>query len=465
MTVKSWATQGYGNFAVPMEAALPANLEATGLILQWNPASKALAYTPSAIVNPAIGPYSPLTVYPNGTIGAGITAAAATAGTPGPKGDKGDKGDSGGQGLQGIQGPAGLPGTNGANGTNGIDGTPGTPGTPGTSATVTVGTTTTLAAGAPATVTNSGTASAAVFDFGIPQGVAGGGGGGSSGTVTSFAFTAANGFTGTVVNPTVSPTLSIGTGLVGLLKGNGTGMVAATMRTDYAEPTNALATGLIKNTAVTGAHSIATGADLPAMTATVGGAVPTPPNNATTFLRGDGIFATPPAGTVTSASVTTANGVSATVATATTTPAFTFTLGAITPSSVNGITFSGTVATTMTFPPASASIGYLNIPQNSQSTAYTAVLADSGKHIYHPSADTTARTFTIPANSSVAYPIGTALTFVNDTGAGVVTVAITSDTLVRAGAGTTGSITLSPGNIVTAIKVMSTRWMATSTGA
>jgi len=40
------------------------------------------------------------------------------------------------------------------------------------------------------------------------------------------------------------------------------------------------------------------------------------------------------AGTVTSASVVTANGVSATVATPTTTPAFTFTLGAITPSSV-----------------------------------------------------------------------------------------------------------------------------------
>lgn len=46
-------------------------------------------------------------------------------------------------------------------------------------------------------------------------------------------------------------------------------------------------------------------------------------------------------GTVTSASVTTANGVSASVANATTTPAFTFTLGAITPTSVNGITFSG----------------------------------------------------------------------------------------------------------------------------
>lgn len=45
-------------------------------------------------------------------------------------------------------------------------------------------------------------------------------------------------------------------------------------------------------------------------------------------------------GTVTSVSVVTANGVSATVATATTTPALTFTLGAITPSSVNALTLA-----------------------------------------------------------------------------------------------------------------------------
>ncbi len=44
-------------------------------------------------------------------------------------------------------------------------------------------------------------------------------------------------------------------------------------------------------------------------------------------------------GTVTSVSVVTTNGVSAVVATPTTTPALTFTLGAITPTSVNGLTF------------------------------------------------------------------------------------------------------------------------------
>lgn len=52
-------------------------------------------------------------------------------------------------------------------------------------------------------------------------------------------------------------------------------------------------------------------------------------------------------GTVTTASVVTANGVSATVANPTTTPAFTFTLGAITPTTVNTITFSGSSTPTL----------------------------------------------------------------------------------------------------------------------
>jgi hypothetical protein len=50
-------------------------------------------------------------------------------------------------------------------------------------------------------------------------------------------------------------------------------------------------------------------------------------------------------------------------------------------------------------------VGFRNIPQNSQSADYTLVLADSGKHIFHPVGDNNARTFTIPANSSVAYPV------------------------------------------------------------
>lgn len=109
-------------------------------------------------------------------------------------------------------------------------------------------------------------------------------------------------------------------------------------------------------------------------------------------------------------------------------------------------------------------VGYLTIPQNSQSTAYTLVLTDSGKQIFHPSADTTARTFTIPANSSVAFPVGTAVTFINQNGAGVITIAITTDTMRLAGAGTTGSRTLAANGVATAIKITSTEWIISGTG-
>jgi hypothetical protein len=83
----------------------------------------------------------------------------------------------------------------------------------------------------------------------------------------------------------------------------------------------------------------------------------------------------PGTGTVTSVSVTTANGVSGTVATNTTTPAITLVLGAITPTSVNGITLSGTAATTMTFPATSATIAATGIGQTFTKTQTAAVNA------------------------------------------------------------------------------------------
>ena len=108
-------------------------------------------------------------------------------------------------------------------------------------------------------------------------------------------------------------------------------------------------------------------------------------------------------------------------------------------------------------------IGYINIPQNSQSAAYTLVAADAGKHIFHPSTDANARTFTIPANGSVAYPVGTAISFVNMTSQ-VVSIAITTDTMYLAGTGTTGTRSLAQYGTATALKIESNKWIISGAG-
>ena len=109
------------------------------------------------------------------------------------------------------------------------------------------------------------------------------------------------------------------------------------------------------------------------------------------------------------------------------------------------------------------SVGFRNIPINSQSAAYTTVLADSGKAIFHPSTDANARTFTIDSNANVPYAVGTAITFINMTSQ-VVTIAITSDTMYLAGTGTTGSRSLAQYGMATAVKLTSTTWIISGTG-
>lgn len=107
-------------------------------------------------------------------------------------------------------------------------------------------------------------------------------------------------------------------------------------------------------------------------------------------------------------------------------------------------------------------VGFKNIPQNSQSANYTTVLGDAGWHIYHPVSDDNPRTYTIDSNANVPYPIGTAITFINDQN--TLTIAITADTLVWVEDGSTGSRTLAENGMATAIKVTSTRWLISGTG-
>lgn len=150
----------------------------------------------------------------------------------------------------------------------------------------------------------------------------------------------------------------------------------------------------------------------------------------------------------------------------------------VTTTSTNTLTNKTLTAPTLTAPvlgtPASGTlsnctvdgsdaVGFRNIPVNSQSTAYTLVLADAGKIILHPSTDANTRTFTIPANSSVAYAVGTAITFVNMTSQAV-TIAITTDTMYLSSAGTTGSRTLAQYGSATAVKITSTNWLISGSG-
>jgi hypothetical protein len=165
----------------------------------------------------------------------GLSGSTGAQGATGPQGVAGPQGVQGPAGATGPQGPAGATGSAGPAGAIGINfrgawqsgnyyaandvttyggstwialasgshqqpdaspqswavlaqaGGAGPTGAAGTAATLSIGTVTTLAPGAAATVTNTGTAQAAVLDFGIPQGAAGSGSTGASTSSGSFA--------------------------------------------------------------------------------------------------------------------------------------------------------------------------------------------------------------------------------------------------------------------------------------
>jgi len=191
-------------------------------------------------------------------------------------------------------------------------------------------------------------------------------------------------------------------------------------------------------------------------------------------------WTTAASGTVTSASVVSANGFAGTVATSTTTPAITLTTSITGVLKGNGTALSAATAGTDYVAPSGAlgtpssgtlssctvdgtdAVGFRNIPQNAQTGSYTMVLADSGKHIYHASG-AGAATYTIPAASSVAYPIGTAITFINLSSTSI-SIAITSDTMYLSSTGTTGTRTLAQYGSATAIKIDSNSWLISGSG-
>ena len=126
----------------------------------------------------ATGPAGP--TGPTGLTGAtgpaGATGPIGLTGPAGPAGPTGTTGATGAMGSTGSTGAAGLTGATGPTGPTGATGSTGpagSTGAAGSAATVAVGTTLTVSAGTSANVTNSGTTSAAVFNFTIPLGATG----------------------------------------------------------------------------------------------------------------------------------------------------------------------------------------------------------------------------------------------------------------------------------------------------
>jgi hypothetical protein len=127
---------------------------------------------------------------------------------------------------------------------------------------------------------------------------------------------------------------------------------------------------------------------------------------------------------------------------------------------VAATSFTGLAAVATTASTAS-SVGYIGLPQSATATTAVLAIGDAGKHIY---VTTNSQTITIPANASVAYPIGTAITFIAGPSATTVSIAIASDTMYLTGTGTTGTRTLAAYGSATAMKVSATVWFIAGTG-
>ena len=105
-----------------------------------------------------------------------------------------------------------------------------------------------------------------------------------------------------------------------------------------------------------------------------------------------------------------------------------------------------------------AAPGFRGLPQNAQTGAYTLALSDAGKQVSN-----TTGGWVIPANGSVAFPIGTAIALYNNSGSSQ-TISITTDTLRQAGTASTGSRTLAQYGLATCVKVASTTWVISGAG-
>jgi hypothetical protein len=108
-------------------------------------------------------------------------------------------------------------------------------------------------------------------------------------------------------------------------------------------------------------------------------------------------------------------------------------------------------------------IGFRDIPLTQKNATYTLVAADAGKGFYKD--NTTAYSYTIPPNSSVAFPIGTVIQFLNLGSSNAITVVRGSGVACRlAGVSTNDDWEIAAYGEATIQKVGTDSWVIRGTG-
>lgn len=206
----------------------------------------------------------------------------------------------------------------------------------------------------------------------------------SGGTVTTLSVVSANGFAGSVANPTTTPAITLSTTITGIIKGNGTAISAASAGTDYVAPGAIITSGLTMATAkMLGRATAGTGAiEEIAVTGSGSAVLATSPTLVTPALG------TPSAIVLTNGTglpIAGITGLGSGIATWLATPSSANLAAAITDETGSGLLVFGTAptfASTMTVGTASGTTGAINFKGTTSGTVTFSVADAAGTNTF-----------------------------------------------------------------------------------